>query len=130
MSDCRATYKASYERGANSSCWGRTQHNGGDSISMGANVYSAGGKLYFVHTFAGGDFIPVYCLRGGDLRRFYNATPALRTGVGHSNGGAAPAHGRGPCWGGCGRGSLLPQRGSGDVTPGKILKLQMRNPAF
>jgi len=44
-----------------------TQHNGGNSISVGANVYSAGGRLYFVHTFAGGDFIPVYCLRGGDF---------------------------------------------------------------
>ena len=35
---------------------------------MGASVYSAGaGRLYFVRTFAGGDFIPVYCLRGGDF---------------------------------------------------------------
>ena len=38
------------------------------------------GRLCFVHTFAGGDFIPVYCLRGGRLfmGRFYNATPASR----------------------------------------------------
>ena len=63
-------------KGANSSCWGRTQHNGGDSISVGANVYSAGGRLYFVHTFAGGDFIPVYSEGETFYGRFYNATPA------------------------------------------------------
>jgi len=47
-----------------------------------------------------------------------------RVRVGHSNGGAAVL------WEGVGGGRPLPQRGSGGVTLGKILKLQMRNPSF
>ena len=54
-------------KGADSSCWGRTQHNGGDSISVGANVYSAGGRLYFVHTFAGGRHYPGILFPMGDF---------------------------------------------------------------
>jgi len=54
-------------KGADSSCWGRTQHHGGDSISEGANVYSAGGRLYFVHTFAGGRHYPGILSPRGDF---------------------------------------------------------------
>ena len=48
---------------------------GGEFVLLGENttqwerVYipPVQGDSYFVRTFAGGDFIPVYCLRGGDF---------------------------------------------------------------
>ena len=69
--------------------------------------------------------------RGGGrslkLRRHGGYRPrGLVWPCGSSNGGAGPRHAEA----GCVRGSPLPQRGSGGVIPGKILKLQMRNTAF
>jgi len=71
--------------------------------------------MLYIYTRGGG--------RSQKLRRHEGYR--LRTNVGHSNGGAA----EGRAGERCGK-SLLPQRESGGVTPGKILKLQMRNPAF
>jgi len=57
---------------------GRTQHNGGDSISVGANVYSAVGDFISFKLSPGETLSRYIVSEGGGLfmGRFYNATPA------------------------------------------------------
>ena len=78
------------------------------------------------------DFNRKYCWSGAaEGLRNWGGTEDIgpRTDVGHSNGGAAPRTAEGRAGDGA-EGVALPTTGVRDVTPGKILKLHMPNPAL
>ena len=65
---------------------------GGDSISVGANVYSAGGRLYFVHTFAGGRHYPGILSPRGDFLWGSSVTQHRRPCSTHRGRTGQPTH--------------------------------------